>query len=180
MILGLSFLNKFITRHFNEKLFYYWFWSWYVLWIIKFVPTLEDELKYKSFFEMIFFLFVMLTVGAILACSFHFLDWFYKSVNNLALEEYGFGLLEVANIIFWFPIIICLVFSFFIPFFIKHEIRKLYFSLNFFIAYLLFLFFWRGKGLDDDVYFWFFVFPGIPISLIPMGYVLKKIESIDL
>ena len=178
-MLGLSFLNKFITKYFNERIIYYWFWSWYVLWIIKFVPTIESETRNKEFYEIVFFLFVMLSVGAILTCSIYFLNWLYKSVNNLTFEDYGFGLIEVANIIFWFPIIIILIFSFFIPLLIKHKIRRLYFSLNFFFIYLLFLFFWRGKGLTDDVYFWLFVFPGIPISLIPMGFVLKKIDSND-
>ena len=151
------------------KILYYWFFSWYFLSLIEIIPTLPSLFE-KSILQGFFGSFVMLTAGVYINIGIPVLRFFYESVNNLYIAdfEYGYVTTLIAMVLFWTPILVGIILIILLPFITQLIIREKANILWFppaILTYLIFLFFWRGKGLEDEDYFWLFLFPGVLIYL---------------
>ena len=167
------FLKKLFSLIPENKGLQYWVCSWYFLTLIQIVPTLPSSFD-NGFGNGLFFSFFMLTVGVYLLLGMPFLSFLYESVNSLSVADFEYTHITtlIAMIIFWTPIILSVICMIFLPIFTRKDIK---FSLliSLILIYLIFLFFWRGKGLEDDDYFWLFLFPGFPLYAAIIGFALR-------
>lgn len=155
----------------------YWMFSWYLLSLIEIIPGLPSFFK-NGLLEGFFISFFLLTVGVYMLLGLPVLRFLYESVNNFYIADFDYGNITtlIAMVIFWTPIlfgIICIILLPLITPLITKEKENIWWLPSLLLVYLILLFFWRGKGLQDEDYFWLFLFPGIPIYTFIIGIIFK-------
>ena len=162
----------------EAKIVKYWMFSWCLLSYIEILPGLPSFFK-NGLLEGFFMSFVLLTVGVYMLLGLPVLRFLYESVNNLYIADFDYGNITIliAMVIFWTPIffgIICIILLPFINPLITKEKENIWWLPSLLLIYLILLFFWRGKGLQDEDYFWLFLFPGIPIYTVIIDIIFRS------